>query len=322
MICSENIHDIKSENPELSILIPLYNEEESLQELYQKLADVLDKLNKTCEIVFIDDGSTDGSFQILQQLHQQDQRVRVYQFRKNYGKSAGLACGFDVVKGKYVITMDADLQDDPDEIPSLISLLEQGFDLVSGWKKKRYDPFIKRNTSKIYNRVTGWVSGLKLHDFNCGLKAYQSEVVKEIQVYGQLHRFIPVLAHWQGFKVSEIAVKHHPRKFGKTKFGPFRFAAGLLDLFTVIFLNKFKTRPLHLFGSIGVILFLAGTAINLYLAAERIFAKQFLSNRPLLFLGVLMVIVGVQFISIGLLGEMITETQKKKLDYSLKNILD
>lgn len=316
------MHNIKSENPELSILIPLYNEEESLQELYQKLANVLGNLNRTCEIIFIDDGSTDGSFEVLQQLHRQDQRIRVFQFRKNYGKSAGLACGFDVVKGKYVITMDADLQDDPDEIPRLISQLEQGCDMVSGWKKKRYDPFIKRNTSKIYNRVTGWVSGLRLHDFNCGLKAYRSEVAKEIQVYGQLHRFIPVLAHWQGFKVSEIVVKHHPRKFGKTKFGPFRFAAGLLDLFTVIFLNKFKTRPLHLFGSIGVILFLVGMAINIYLAAERIFARQFLSNRPLLFLGVLLVIVGVQFISIGLLGEMITETQKKKLDYSLKNILD
>jgi glycosyltransferase involved in cell wall biosynthesis len=322
LIRSEKSNNLKTENPELSILIPLFNEEESLLELYHKITDVLQNYQRSYEIVFIDDGSTDRSFEVLQQLHRQDQRIRVYQFRKNYGKSAGLACGFDVVKGKYVITMDADLQDDPDEIPSLIAQLEQGFDMVSGWKKKRYDPFIKRNTSKIYNRVTSLVSGLKLHDFNCGLKAYRSDVVKEIQVYGQLHRFIPVLAHWQGFKVSEIVVKHHPRKFGKTKFGPFRFAAGLLDLFTVIFLNKFKTRPLHLFGSIGVILFLVGIAINIYLAAERIFARQFLSNRPLLFLGVLLVIVGVQFISIGLLGEMITETQKKKLDYSLKNILD
>lgn len=322
MLRSESLDAATGENPELSILIPLYNEEESLPELYQKITAVLIKLNKSYEIVFIDDGSTDRSFEALEKLYRNDPKIRVYQFRKNYGKSAGLACGFEAVKGKYVITMDADLQDDPEEIPNLIAQLEQGYDMVSGWKKKRHDPFIKRHTSKIYNKVTSLVSGLKLHDFNCGLKAYRSDVVKEIQVYGQLHRFIPVLAHWQGFRVSEIVVKHHPRKYGKTKFGPFRFAAGLLDLFTVIFLNRFKKRPLHLFGSIGVIILAAGMIINLYLAIERIFASKFLSNRPLLFLGVLMVIVGIQFISIGLLGEMITETQKKKLDYSIKNILN
>lgn len=320
-IHAEKMNRTQTDDPELSILIPLFNEAESLPELHQRIRDVLKKSARRAEIIFIDDGSTDRSFSVLQELHRQDSQVQVYQFRKNYGKSAGLACGFDVARGNYVITMDADLQDDPDEIPALIAELEQGYDMVSGWKKKRYDPFIKRNTSKIYNRVTRMVSGLKLHDFNCGLKAYRREVVKEIQVYGQLHRFIPVLAHWQGFKVGEIVVKHHPRKFGKTKFGPFRFAAGLLDLFTVIFLNKFKTRPLHLFGSIGVLIFLAGMAINLYLAIERIFAQRFLSNRPLLFLGVLLVIVGIQFVSIGLLGEMITETQKKKLDYSIKNSL-
>ena len=322
MLRSESLDAATGENPELSILIPLYNEEESLPELYQKITAVLIKLNKSYEIVFIDDGSTDRSFEALEKLSRNDPKIRVYQFRKNYGKSAGLACGFEAVKGKYVITMDADLQDDPDEIPNLIAQLEQGYDMVSGWKKKRHDPLIKRHTSKIYNKVTSLVSGLKLHDFNCGLKAYRSDVVKEIQVYGQLHRFIPVLAHWQGFRVSEIVVKHHPRKYGKTKFGPFRFAAGLLDLFTVIFLNRFKKRPLHLFGSIGVVILAAGMIINFYLAIERIFASKFLSNRPLLFLGVLMVIVGIQFISIGLLGEMITETQKKKLDYSIKNILN
>lgn len=312
---------IDTEFLEISILIPLLNEKESLTELYEKLTKVLSSLKKTYEIIFVDDGSTDGSFEVLRKLYERDRRIQVYQFRKNYGKSAALSCGFQRARGRYVITMDADLQDDPEEIPHLITKLNEGYDLVSGWKKKRYDPFIKRNTSKIYNRVTGWISGLKIHDFNCGLKAYRSEVVKEIQIYGQLHRFIPVLAHWLGYKVSEIPVKHHPRKYGKTKFGIFRFAAGLLDLITVIFLNKFRKRPLHLFGSIGIISFIAGIIINLYLAIEKIFAKQILSNRPLLFLGILLVIVGIQFISIGLLGEMITETQKKKIDYSIKNDL-
>ena len=310
---SENI-----ESPEISIIIPLFNEEESLSELQEKITAVLENFKKSYEIIFIDDGSTDRSHQVLETLYQKDKRIRIYQFRKNYGKSAGLACGFQMAQGQYIITMDADLQDDPEEIPNLIKKLNEGFDLVSGWKKKRHDPFIKRNTSKIFNKVTGWIAGLKIHDFNCGLKAYRNEVVKEIQIYGQLHRFIPVLAHWQGFRVGEMVVKHHPRKYGKTKFGLFRFAAGLLDLFTVIFLNKFKKRPLHLFGSIGLITFVVGMIINIYLAVEKIFAKGILSNRPLLFLGILLVIVGIQFVSMGLLGEMITETQKKRTDYLIK----
>ncbi len=310
-----------SGSPTISVVVPLYNEHESLAELYDKIHQVMQQHGFSYEIIFVDDGSTDGSDRELAKLHQRDDRVRVYQFRKNYGKSAGLACGFEAARGQYVITMDADLQDDPEEIPHLIDKLNEGYDLVSGWKKKRYDPFIKRNTSKLFNKVTGWVSGIKLHDFNCGLKAYRSEVVKEIQIYGQLHRFIPVLAHWQGFRVGEMVVKHHPRKYGKTKFGMFRFIAGLLDLFTVVFLNKFKRRPLHLFGSFGLVLFSIGMIINLYLAFEKIVAKGILSNRPLLFLGILLVIVGIQFVSIGLLGEMITETQKKKADYSIKQIL-
>ena len=310
------------ESPEISIVIPLLDEQESLAELYDKITSALKDLTKSYEIVFIDDGSTDRSYEMLENLYQKDRWIHVYQFRKNYGKSAALACGFQMAKGRFVITMDADLQDDPAEIPNLLAKLNEGYDLVSGWKKKRYDPFIKRNSSQIFNRVTGWISGLKIHDFNCGLKAYRSEVVKDIQIYGQLHRFIPALAHWQGYKVGELIVRHHPRKYGKTKFGLFRFAAGLFDLFTVIFLNKFKRRPLHLFGSIGLITFLVGMIINLYLAIEKIFAKGILSNRPLLFLGILLVIVGIQFISIGLLGEMITETQKRKSDYSIKNVLN
>ncbi len=310
-----------NESPEISILIPLFNEADSLPELYENVTSVLKESKKSHEILFIDDGSTDGSFEVLEKLYHKDRKIRVYRFRKNYGKSAALMHGFQMVRGKIIITMDADLQDDPEEIPNLVAKLSEGYDLISGWKKKRYDPFIKRITSRLYNWATAKMSGLKIHDFNCGLKAYRQEVVKAIQIYGQLHRFIPVLAHWQGFKVGELIVKHHARKYGVTKFGPSRFGAGLFDLLTVIFLNRFKRRPLHLFGSMGLVTFIVGMVINLYLAIQRIFARHFLSNRPLLFLGVLMVIVGIQFISIGLLGEMITETQKKKYDYSIKNIL-
>ncbi|MFZ5517369.1 MAG: glycosyltransferase family 2 protein [Candidatus Zhuqueibacterota bacterium] len=312
----------KNECPEISVLIPLFNEEESLPELYNKLTEVLSQMKMSYELVFIDDGSTDDSYSVLEKIHQHDSRIRVYQFRKNYGKSAAMTYGFKKVQGKIIITMDADLQDDPEEIPNLIETLNQGYDMVSGWKKKRYDPFIKRTTSRFFNWVTGKMSGLKIHDFNCGLKAYRCEVVKEIQIYGQLHRFIPVLAYWSGYKVGERVVKHHARKFGVTKFGPWRFMAGLFDLVTVIFLNKFKRRPLHLFGSLGLIFLVIGLAINLILAIQRIFAHQYLSNRPLLFLGVLLVIIGIQFISIGLLGEMISETQKRNFDYSLKNSLE
>ncbi len=313
---------MKNQNPELSILIPLYDEEESLPELYEKLTSVLKTFKRSYEIIFIDDGSIDGSFKILEELFQKDKNVRVFQFRKNYGKSAAFSCGFEEARGKYIITMDADLQDDPEEIPGLIEKLEDGYDLVSGWKKKRYDPFIKRTTSKFYNLTTSFFSGIRLHDFNCGIKAYRHEVIKSIQIYGQLHRFIPVLAYWQGFIVSEKVVKHHPRKYGRTKFGLSRFTAGLFDLFTVVFLHKFKKRPLHLFGSVGLISFFVGLTMNLVLAYQRIFAEKYLSNRPLLFLAVMLVIVGVQFISIGLLGEMITETQKRQDDYSVKKILE
>jgi glycosyltransferase involved in cell wall biosynthesis len=311
-----------NQNPELTILIPLFDEEGSLPELYEIVTSVLTNFKRSYEIIFIDDGSTDGSFKILESLFQKDDCVRVFQFRKNYGKSAALSCGFENARGKYVITMDADLQDDPEEIPALVEKIEEGFDLISGWKKKRYDPFIKRNTSKFYNLVTSFLSGIRLHDFNCGIKAYRNDVVKNIQIYGQLHRFIPVLSYWQGFKVGEKVVKHHPRKYGRTKFGISRFTAGLFDLFTVLFLHKFRKRPLHLFGSLGLLSFVTGLVINLILAYQRIFADKFLSNRPLLFLAVMLVIVGIQFISIGLLGEMITETQKRQDDYSLKNVLE
>jgi len=309
-------------HPEVSVIIPLYNEVESLAELYHKLKKALQSIRRTYEIIFIDDGSTDKSYEVLQELYQQNRNIKIYQFRKNYGKSAALAFGFSKASGDFVITMDADLQDDPEEIPSLIDKLESGYDLISGWKKKRYDPFIKKYTSRIFNRITAWVSGLKIHDFNCGLKAYRRTVIQNFQIYGQLHRFIPMLAHWQGFRVGEMEVQHHARKFGKTKFGPSRFFAGFFDLLTISFLNRFNKRPLHLFGTLGLLSLSAGMLISLYLAFYWFFINSALSNRPILFLGILLIIVGIQFISIGLLGEMITETKKSELEYSIKNSLE
>jgi len=305
----------------ISIIVPLFNEEESLVELHEHLSKAVCSLEKPIEFLFIDDGSTDGSMQVLSDLHKKNPQVRVVQFRRNYGKSAALALGFKEARGEFIVTLDADLQDEPFEIPNLVKKLEEGFDLVSGWKKARKDPFIKKNTSKLFNCVTRKMTGLGIHDINCGLKAYRREVTETVNVYGQLHRFMPVLAQWQGFKVGEVVVKHNPRKYGKTKFGASRFIAGFFDLLTVLFITRYTKRPLHLFGLIGLVAFIVGAAISAYLAVERLFFGKFLSDRPLLFLGILAIIVGVQFVSIGLLGEMITESRKNNTDYSIKKTL-
>ncbi|MCH8957157.1 glycosyltransferase family 2 protein [candidate division KSB1 bacterium] len=305
----------------ISVVVPLFNEEESLVELYEQLSKAVCSLEKPIEFLFVDDGSTDGSMQVLTELHKKDPQVRVVQFRRNYGKSAALGLGFKEARGELIVTLDADLQDAPHEIPNLVKKLEEGFDLVSGWKKIRNDPFIKKNTSKLFNFVTRKMTGLRIHDMNCGLKVYRREVTDTVNVYGQLHRFLPVLAQWQGFKVGEVVVKHSPRKYGKTKFGASRFIAGFLDLVTVLFITRYTKRPLHLFGLIGPSSFIVGVGISGYLAVERLFLGQYLSDRPLLFLGILAIVVGVQFVSIGLLGEMITESRKDNTDYSIKKTL-
>lgn len=303
----------------VSVVIPLYNEEESLPELSLQLESVLKKVaGHRWEVLFIDDGSTDKSFTVIKTILDRNRNFKVIRFRRNYGKSAALHEGFKYASGKIIITMDADLQDDPEEIPNLIAKLREGYDLVSGWKKKRYDPFIKKITSKVFNFFTSLTSGIKLHDFNCGLKAYKSEVAKSISVYGEMHRYLPALAHWDGFKVGEIPVQHHPRRYGKTKFGISRFFKGYLDLLTVLFTTRYFKRPLHFFGTIGSLLSLSGFVINLYLLVEWITGKTYLSNRPLTLFGVALIIVGVQLISIGLIGEMIVKNSLDKYNVSIK----
>ena len=307
--------------PHLSIVIPLLDEEESISELYAQILTATNPLKKPIEMIFVDDGSTDGSFSVLEDLHKKDPRVKVIRFRRNFGKSAALSVGFHEAKGDFIITMDADLQDDPAEIPSLLDMLAQGYDLVSGWKQKRHDPLSKTIPSRLANSVTAMMTGIPIHDMNCGLKAYRKEVVKGIIVYGELHRYIPALAHWAGFRVGEKVVNHHPRKYGHTKFGVGRFARGFLDLLTVLFTTRYIRRPLHLFGVWGIISAIIGVAIDGYLSVEWFLGRTSLSNRPLFMVGFLFIIIGVQFVSFGLLGEMINRQQQDETTYSIREIL-
>ena len=305
---------------DLSIIIPLLNEEESLYELYARIKESLDSIAiSKYEIIFIDDGSTDSSIEVIKKIHLEDNRIHCLRFRRNYGKSAALSVGFKRARGKYVITMDADLQDDPAEIPNLIDKLDEGYDLVSGWKKHRYDPISKTLPSKFFNAVTSIASGIKLHDFNCGLKAYKSEVIKTLHIYGEMHRYIPALAHWEGFKITEIPVQHHRRKYGQSKFGISRFINGFLDLLTVLFTTKYMKRPLHFFGSGGTVLLIFGFIIDLILSIQWLSGDKNLSNRPLLWFGIALIVVGVQFISLGLIAELITKhyMEIKKDQYSI-----
>ena len=306
----------------ISVVIPLLNEEESLPELAALLETELNVVSpNSWEVLFVDDGSDDNSFEIIKQIRAKNNKFKCIRFRRNYGKSAALSVGFKQARGKIVITMDADLQDDPREIPHLISKIKEGFDLVSGWKKKRHDPIGKTLPSKLFNRVTSITSGIKLHDFNCGLKAYRSEVTRTLQVYGEMHRYLPALAHWEGFSVTEIPVTHHARKFGKSKFGMARFFNGFLDLLTIVFTSRFLKRPLHFFGSLGILMTAAGLTIDIWLVLEKMLGMTDLSNRPLVNLGIALIIVGVQSISLGLIGEMIVKNNLEKINYSIKDKL-
>ncbi|MGA1195487.1 MAG: glycosyltransferase family 2 protein [Candidatus Latescibacterota bacterium] len=307
---------------DLTLVIPLLNEEESLRPLMEKIRDTLNNSGLTYEIIFIDDGSKDGSMHVLEELHAAHKEVNVIQFRRNFGKAAAYTAGFARAKGQFVITMDADLQDDPAEIPGLLAKLDEGYDLVSGWKKKRFDPLGKTLPSKFFNWVTGRVSGIKIHDFNCGLKAYRNEVTKDVRVFGELHRYIPVLANLEGYRVAEIPVQHHPRQFGVTKYGMGRLLKGFLDLLTVMYIGKYMGRPLHLFGTMGLIFGILGMSVNSFIAYLWLQTGTIQNRHPLLTLGVLLTVLGVQFICTGLLADMLTRGPQPGEKFNVRKVLE
>jgi glycosyltransferase involved in cell wall biosynthesis len=295
----------------ISVVVPVHNEERSVALLYDELRSALEPLQTQWETIFVDDGSTDGSFAALTRLHNDADNVRVVRLRRNFGKAAALRAGFDQAHGDTVVTIDGDLQDDPAEIPRLLAKLDEGFDLVSGWKTRRRDPLSRRVLSRIFNRVTGAFSGVHLHDMNCGLKAYRAEVVNGLRLYGELHRFIPVLAHYRGFRIAELPVNHRPREHGRSRYGVERYLRGFLDLLTVSFIGRYRHRPLHLFGGLGLILGAFGTAILIYLTVLKALGNA-IGTRPLLMLGVLLVVIGMQFFSLGLISEMITSHHEER----------
>lgn len=314
----------------ISVVIPLFNEHESLPELTKWIHEVMVKNGFNYEVVYVDDGSTDNSWEVIENLKAEYAQIRAIRFRRNYGKSAGLNRGFDTAKGDIVITMDADLQDSPDEIPELVRMItEDGFDLVSGWKKKRYDPITKTIPTKLYNWAARKMSGIMLHDFNCGLKAYKQDVIKSIEVYGEMHRYIPVIAKWAGFnKIGEKVVQHQERKFGVTKFGIERFINGPLDLLVITFMSRFGKRPMHFFGVYGTLMFLLGGGVSTWLIVEKIIALanqikvREVTDQPLFYLAIMAMIIGTQLFLAGFLAEMISRSSSDRNNYQIAQTLD
>jgi glycosyltransferase involved in cell wall biosynthesis len=314
---------------DISVIVPLLNEEESLPELEAWIRRVMEANDFSYEIIMIDDGSTDGSWKVIEGLGQTNKCVKGIKFRRNYGKSAALHTGFRASQGKVIITMDADLQDSPDEIPELYRMItEEGYDLVSGWKKKRYDPFIKNFTSKFFNGVTRWISKIQLHDFNCGLKAYKSQVVKSIEVYGEMHRYIPLIAKWAGFKkIGEKVVQHQARKYGTTKFGLERFINGFLDLLSITFVGKFGKRPMHLFGVIGTIMFILGFVSALYLGVDKLVqlsrgvSARLVAENPIFYIALTCMIIGSQLFLAGFVAELVARNSPSRNQYEIEQIL-
>lgn len=307
---------------DISIVIPLYNEEESLPELTAWIEKVMQKNSLSYEVIFVDDGSSDSSWSVIENLRKNNSCVKGIKFQRNYGKSAGLNEGFKAAQGEVVITMDADMQDSPDEIPELQRMIiEDGYDLVSGWKKKRYDNTLTKNIpSKFYNASTRWMTGIPLHDFNCGLKAYRKKLVKSIEIYGEMHRYIPVLAKWSGFKkITEKPVEHRARKYGSTKFGLSRFINGPLDLASIMFVGKYGKRPMHIFGLIGSIFFMLGFALTLYLVIFRLLEPEIgLSNRPPFYIALTAMIIGSQLFLAGFIGELISRNAPGRNTYLIE----
>ena len=315
---------------QISVVIPLLNEAESISELHGWIVSVMEKHHFSYEIIFIDDGSTDNSWEIIQKISTDSDFVKGIKFTKNYGKSQALHAGFHKVKGEVVITMDADLQDNPEEIPELYEMIsKEGFDLISGWKKKRFDSVLFKNLpSKVFNRVARWTSGLKLHDFNCGLKAYRHDVVKDIDVYGEMHRYIPVLAKQAGFtKIGEKVVKHQARKYGKTKFGAERFINGFLDLVTLWFFSKFGKRPMHFFGALGVLMFVVGCCSAIWIGASKLYKlwnglpNILVVDNPWFYIALTAMVIGVQLFLAGFVGELILKTKHSQKRYLIKEMI-
>ncbi|WP_026950873.1 glycosyltransferase family 2 protein [Algoriphagus mannitolivorans] len=309
---------------QISVVIPVFNEEESLPELTHWISRVMDTHGFSYEIILINDGSTDRSWEVLQELSLRNNRIKGLNFTRNYGKSAALDAGFKRAQGEVVITMDADLQDSPDEIPDLYKMVKDGLDVVSGWKKERHDPISKTIPSKFFNGVTRWISGIQLHDFNCGLKAYRNKVVKNITVYGEMHRYIPLLAKWSGFpKIGEKVVQHQARKYGYSKFGLERFLNGFLDLITVSFVHKYKKKPMHFFGLLGTFSFMTGFLITLWLIFDKIYSLRNgmkvreIVDQPLFFLALVALIIGVQLFVTGFIAELMTSSQSKEAEYKI-----
>ena len=314
----------------VSLVIPLFNEAESLPELHAWIVRVCKQENLSYEILLLDDGSNDGSWDIIKNLKDQDANVRGFRFRTNYGKSAALNVGFAEAKGEVVITMDADLQDSPDEIPGLIEMIKtEGYDVVSGWKKKRYDPLSKTIPTKLFNWATRKISDLELHDFNCGLKAYRHEVVKNIEVYGEMHRYIPVIAKWAGFpKVGEKVVVHQARKYGSTKFGMNRFINGFLDLMSLFFMSKFGKKPMHFFGLLGVLNFLVGLFMACWILVEKLIyviqdkRAPLVTDSPIFYIGLVAMIIGTQLFLAGFIGELVSRSNPERNLYNIKETTD
>jgi len=317
-------------NCAISIVVPVYNEEESLPELTKWIHQVMSSHpDLPFELIFVDDGSVDSSWHVIKDLIKQNSTCRGFKFSRNYGKSAALHTGFSAANGEVIITMDADMQDSPDEIPALYKMIkEEGYDLVSGWKKKRHDPISKTIPSKFFNYITRKISGIKLHDFNCGLKAYKKKVVKNIEVYGEMHRYIPVIAKWNGFsKIGEKVVAHRARKYGETKYGLERFLFGFLDLLSITFVSKFKKSPMHFFGALGTLSFLFGLVVTIYVIGRKFYEIYYhlqvreIVDQPLFFLALVALIIGVQLFLAGFIGEMITMNSPKKVDYIIEEEL-
>jgi glycosyltransferase involved in cell wall biosynthesis len=312
---------------ELSIVIPLFNEEENVEPLYAQLKEAMEPLEQSYEIIVVDDGSTDRSFELLKGLHAQDKRLRVIRFRRNFGQTAAFAAGFEHAQGRVVVTMDADLQNDPADIPRLLEKLEEGYDVVSGWRVERWKSawLTRRLPSVVANRLISETTGVHLHDYGCSLKAYRDEVVKNINLYGELHRFIPAMASWMGVSVTEIPVHYQPRQFGRSKYGLSRTIKVILDLLTVRFLLSYATRPIHIFGSLGLAMSGLGSILGLYLSVVKLALGQDIGSRPLLLLAILLMVLGVQMITMGLLGELVVrtyhESQGKRI-YVIREILE